>query len=231
MTLTTTDQTGGAATIRRVLVVDDQRAFSELLALALDVQDDLECAGVALTKADALALVAEERPDVVLMDIHLPDGCGIEATRELKELCPDCDVLILTGRPDASLLARAADAGASGFLVKDHSLEVILTNLRRPRENTMRVEPATLAGLLQGDHRGDEAPRVSLTNRELTVLGLLGEGVAPKQVAYRLGISLHTARGYVKSILRKLDSHSVLEAVVTAQRLGLLPRPTSDDAV
>lgn len=228
MSVTSPDRPDGAVQSRRVVVVDDQRTFSELLALALDVQDDLECVGVALTKADALALVAEERPDVVLMDIQLPDGCGIEATRELKELHPDCDVLILTGRPDASLLARAADAGASGFLVKDHPLEVILTNLRRPGENTMRVEPATLAHLLQADDRAAGEPRVSLTQRELTVLGLLGEGIAPKQVAYRLGISLHTARGYVKSILRKLDSHSVLEAVVTAQRLGLLPHPEPD---
>jgi len=200
-------------------------AFSELLQLALDVQDDLECVGVALTKDDALALVAEERPDVVLMDIQLPDGCGIEATRELKERHPECDVLILTGRPDAGLLARAADAGASGFLVKDHPLDVILANLRRPTGGAMRVEPGTLGDLLRPDGDGTATASVSLTNRELTVLGLLGEGVAPKQVAYRLGISLHTTRGYVKSILRKLDSHSVLEAVVTAQRIGLLPHP------
>lgn len=210
----------GVAPIRRVLVVDDQRTFSDLLQLALDVQDDLECVGVALTASDALTMVAEEAPDVVLMDVQLPDTDGIEATRRVKAEHPDTDVLILTGRPDATLVARAADAGASGFLVKDHPLESILSGVRSGSPGTMVVEPVALATLLDTGANG--TADVVLTNRELTVLSLLGEGVAPKQIAYRLGISLHTTRGYVKSILRKLDSHSVLEAVVTAQRRGLL---------
>lgn len=209
-----------AAPMRRVLVVDDQRTFSDLLQLALDVQDDLECVGVALTACDAFTMVAEEAPDVVLMDVQLPDADGIEATRRVKAEHPETDVLILTGRPDATLVARAADAGASGFLVKDHPLESILSGVRSGSPGTMVVEPVALATLLDRDGRGTSD--VVLTNRELTVLSLLGEGVPPKQIAYRLGISLHTTRGYVKSILRKLDSHSVLEAVVTAQRRGLL---------
>lgn len=210
-----------AAPTRRVLVVDDQRTFSDLLQLALDVQEDLECVGVALTAGDAFTMVAEEAPDVVLMDVQLPDADGIEATRKVKADHPQVEVLILTGRPDATLMARAAEAGASGFLVKDHPLESILTGVRCGSTSTMRVAPVTLATVLDGN-RGTGDAHVALTNRELTVLSLLGEGVPPKQIAYRLGISLHTTRGYVKSLLRKLDSHSVLEAVVTAQRRGLL---------
>ena len=94
----------------------------------------------------------------------------------------------------------------------------------------MRVDSSTFSLLLQSPGGlGDESLDLPLTNREVTVLNLLGEGVAPKQVAHRLGISIHTARGYVKSILAKLDSHSVLEAVVTAQRRGLLQSPSAPD--
>lgn len=220
MTVTLTDGVD-AARAKRVLVVDDQRTFSDLLQLALDVQDDLECVGVALTAGDALTMVAEEAPDVVLMDIQLPDADGIEATRRVKADHPQVEVLILTGRPDATLMARAAEAGASGFLVKDHPLESILTGVRCGSTSTTRVGPVSLVTLLDGTGRPGDG-EVALTNREVTVLSLLGEGVPPKQIAYRLGISLHTTRGYVKSLLRKLDSHSVLEAVVTAQRRGLL---------
>ena len=217
MSRTTTDGVDEAPA-RRVLVVDDQRTFSDLLQLALDVQDDLECVGVALTAGDALNMVAEEGPDVVLMDVQLPDACGIEATRRVKADHPQVKVLILTGRPDATLMARAAEAGASGFLVKDHPLESILTDVRCESTGTMPAAPVRGSTLVE---RAGSSP-VVLTNRELTVLSLLGEGVPPKQIAYRLGISVHTTRGYVKSLLRKLDSHSVLEAVVTAQRRGLL---------
>jgi DNA-binding NarL/FixJ family response regulator len=217
--------------MRRVLVVDDQRMFSDALQLALDVQDDLECVGVALTAAEALQLAAQTDPDLILMDVQLPDEDGIEATRRLRAAGSTADVIVLTGRPDAALVARAADAGASGFLLKDQPLEMILSAVRRPSESSMRVDSSTLSLLLQSPGGlGDEHLDLPLTNREVTVLNLLGEGVAPKQVAHRLGISIHTARGYVKSILAKLDSHSVLEAVVTAQRRGLLQAPTTDEA-
>ena len=93
-------------------------------------------------------------------------------------------------------------------------------NRSRAVDGAMPVAPVGVATLVEGGRAGDSP--VVLTNRELTVLSLLGDGVPPKQIAYRLGISVHTTRGYVKSLLRKLDSHSVLEAVVTAQRRGLL---------
>jgi DNA-binding NarL/FixJ family response regulator len=213
-----------------VLVVDAQRMLADALQLALDVQEDLECVGVALSAAEALELAEQTEPDVILMEVNLPDEDGVEAIRELRAAGSTADVIVLTGRPDPTLVARAADAGASEFLLKDQPLDMVLSAIRRPSDSSLRIDSYTLSLLLQSsDGSGDPPLDLTLTNREVTVLNLLGEGVAPKQVARRLGISIHTARGYVKSILAKLDSHSVLEAVVTAQRRGLLQPPAASD--
>lgn len=213
----------------RVLVVDDHRAFSEALGMALDTQDDLECVGVASTVGEALELVRERSPDVVLMDLHLPDFDGIEGTTRVKALSPEARVLVLTAHTDLQALSRAASAGASGFLPKETPVAEILRAVRTASEGGMLVEPSTLAAVLE---RVRESGRKSqerdallgrLTPREQEVLAFMGEGLDPRAIAKQLGISLHTCRGHVKGILAKLGARSQLQAVVTAARNGLLP--------
>jgi DNA-binding NarL/FixJ family response regulator len=213
----------------RVLIVDDHRAFSEALAIAVDIQDDLACVGGAGSIAEALALVGEADPDIILMDVRLPDGDGIEATSRVRSAAPHALVLILTGHTDVDVLSRAASAGASGFLPKESSISAVIETIRAARSGNMLVDGTTLAAILGGlsvqkgsKDNVDGAP--ILTPREHDVLSLMGQGLDPHGIAASLGISLHTCRGYQKAIMSKLDVHSQLEAVVVATRLRLIPR-------
>ena len=219
----------------QVLIVDDHLAFGEAVALAVDVQDDLECVGVTPTVEEALSLAGERAPDVVLMDVRLPGTDGIEGTRRMKALTPDTRVIILTGHTDLDTLARAATAGASGFLPKESTLRSVVEAIRVPADGRIAVETSLLSGLLVG--LGDtEAPAPGkarrpsgLTQRQLEVLSLLGKGLDLQTIALRMGISVHTCRGHVKSVLLKLGAHSQLEAVVIAAREGLLPDLSGPD--
>lgn len=209
----------------RVLVVDDHQTFAELLALALDGQPSLHYVGHARTAAEALRLVGELQPNVVLMDVRLPDLDGITATERLLALYPAVRVVVLTAHTESPLVARAAMAGASGFLTKDGALGDVLHALHTAHGGGMTVSSHLLAGLLANPAQADPAAAASargLTGREYEVLRLMGGGMDVSTIAQQLGITRHTCRGYVKSLLAKLDGHSQLAAVVIATRLGLL---------
>jgi len=212
----------------RVLVVDDHRSFSEALAMAIGGQPDLACLGTPTTIAECLVQVEETAPDVVLLDIHLPDGDGIEAIAGIRARCPATRIIVMTGYTDVDVMARAASAGASGFLPKESSIVAVLTAIRAARDGEMLVDGTTLAAILgrvgrpAPGTRGLDAGSIHLTTRERDVLDLMGQGLDPHAIARRLGISLHTCRGYEKSILAKLDAHSQLEAVIVAAREGLI---------
>ena len=205
---------------RRVLVVDDQRAFAESLRVVIDSEDDLVCTGAVQTGEDAIARAAADPPDVVLMDVGLPGMDGIETTRRITTEHPHVAVVILTGIPDATILARAASAGACAFLLKDAAVTEIVEAVRAAEQRSgIEVESSVIARLLDDDGAD---PSAALTQRELEVLGLLAQGRQPKQIAQALGITVNTCRGYVKNVLAKLEAHSALEAVVEAHRRGLL---------
>lgn len=211
------------ATERRVLVVDDQRSFAQSLEVVVDAQDDMVCVGTALTGEEAIERAQREAPSVVLMDVDLPGIDGVEATARLVGQNPDVNVVMLTGIPDATVLARAASAGACAFLLKDSSVEEILEAIRADnhRSGHMDVDAAAINQVVGGsEHRPVAVDHI--TQRELEVLGLLAQGRQPKEIARTLGISVHTCRGYVKNLLAKLDAHSALEAVVIAHRVGLI---------
>lgn len=204
-----------------VLVVDDHMTFSDLLAMALEREPDLTCAGTANSVAEGLAMVEELRPDLVLMDVRLGDGDGVAATAHLTLLYPELRVVVLTAHTDPALLQRAADAGACALLPKNGSLPDMLEALRSSRRGGLVVHPTLLKALVTSNHsKNDYVP--PLTRRERDVLGLLADGLDARAMAKSLGISVNTCRGYVKSLLLKLDAHTQLEAVVTATNLGLV---------
>lgn len=208
----------------RVMVVDDHQTFAELLSAALDRETDLVSVGHATTAAQALERTRSLRPDLVLMDVQLPDSDGFQATSWIKSELPSTRVVMLTAHAHPDYMARAERAGASAFLAKDGSLKWLMQVVREVTLHGFRCD---------GPPRdaGDPAPVVRpvpphaphLTQRERDVLTLLSGGWDVRGISRRLMISEVTCRGYVKTLLVKLDAHTQLQAVVTAGRLGLLP--------
>ena len=206
----------------RLLVVDDHKTFADMLSLALSAEPDLQCVGTANSAAQAVVMAAELRPDVVVMDIQMPGQDGLTATRRLREVVPELVIVVVTAHQDPQWVLRATQAGASGFVPKNGSLPEMLDVLRRARTGGMLVA-ASAFGSTAG-HVTPAAPEsyLQLTQRERDVLHCLSRGMAPKAIARVLGISLHTCRGYVKALLSKLGVSSQLDAVVTAQRRGII---------
>jgi DNA-binding NarL/FixJ family response regulator len=211
----------------RVLVVDDHNAVAQAIAMAIESQSDLISVGTAGTVEEALRLTAELEPDVILIDVQLPDGDGIEAVAELRRRQPGARVVVLTAHTAVGVLARAASAGVCGFLPKESGIHEVLRAIRVARDGGMIVNGATLTAVLDriASSNGQAAVTAAelFTPRELDVLRGLASGSDPQSIARRLGMSVNTSRGHVKSILGKLGAHSQLEAVVIALRRGLLP--------
>jgi DNA-binding NarL/FixJ family response regulator len=204
-----------------VLIVDDHQTFAELLALALGSQPDFDCAGTAATGAAAVELAQRLKPDMVVMDIELTRESGLDVTRRIRTAVPDTVVVVVSAHRDADWVVRAAQAGASAFVPKSGSLEEMLSVLREARQGAMLVS-ASMFGATPGQPPVVDPGVASLTVREGEVLTLMGKGLAPVGIARMLGISVNTCRGYVKSIHLKLGVKSQLEAVVKAQRLGII---------
>jgi len=203
-----------------VLVVDDHRTFAELLSGALTASG-MVCLGTAWSAAQAVAMARDLQPDIVVMDIQMPGPDGLSATRQIREVAPDTVVAVVTAHRDPDWVMRAAQAGASAFIPKDGSLDELIDVLRRVRAGQMLVAPSTFAGgAVERPAVSDRPP--ALTRRELEVLECLGRGMAAKAIARVLGITLETCRGYLKSLHAKLGVRSQLEAVIKAQKLGLI---------
>lgn len=212
-----------------VLIVDDHTSFAQALGTAIDLQDDLLCVGTADTLANGVLKAQEKQPQVVLMDVNLPDGDGIEGTGLVKERCPTARVVVLTAHADLELMARAAARGASGFLAKESPVADILSAIRTAGDGGLLLEHSTLTAVLARigvESRKNRPEDPGLTPREQQVLMLMGEGLDPRTISRQMGISVSTARTHVKNVLSKLGVHSQLEAVVTAVRRGLIPSPT-----
>jgi DNA-binding NarL/FixJ family response regulator len=205
----------------RVLVVDDERLFAELMRVALRNAADIEVVGVVHDVATALASAAETHADVVLSDYHLPDGTGADIARTLRRTCPEAGVLVLTGDPSATTLADVARSGAVGHLTKSRGLDEVVAAVRSAAAGEILFAPSELQRLLVTE-RTERRLEEPLTGRELEVLRLLAGGASTAVSAELLGISPATLRAHVQAILRKLGAHSRLEAVAEAARLGLI---------
>jgi DNA-binding NarL/FixJ family response regulator len=216
--------------VTRVVIVDDHQTLVDLLRLALSAEPDIDVVGAAGTAGEGLRLIEQARPDLVLMDFGLPDKDGVTTAAEVVRRHPATRVVMLTATHDGSLISRAAAAGVCGFVAKTGAFGEVLSAIRTARSGSMVIDPTVLARLVpsqrrSGENDSDRLVAPVLTPREQEVLGLLGAGMDARAIARTLSISLHTCRGYVKSVLAKLDCHSQLEAVVAAGRLGLLPAP------
>ena len=210
------------STTLRVLVVDDHSTFAELLTGAIDRERDLVSVSHATTGAEGVAMYAELRPDVVLMDVQLPDIDGCTATAQIVAMDPDARVIVLTGHVTASALADAAASGVCGFLSKGGHFADLLSTIRTARPGSIAVDPTLVTRLIGQPRTTRTALARPLSQRELSVLVLMADGRDVTSIARELRISSHTCRGHVKNVLSKLSVHSQLDAVITAVRIGLI---------
>jgi two-component system, NarL family, response regulator LiaR len=207
----------------RVVVVDDhdlfRRGLRELLA-----EQGLEVVGEAGDGDDGVRLAAHARPDVVLMDLNMPGMSGAEATRRLAELAPEVKVLIFTISAEDDAVMDAIEAGATGYMLKDASIEQITSAVRATAAGESPIAPNVAGPLL---HRlrppggGQGAPARELTERELDVLRLVAAGKENREIAGELSISEPTVKNHVSSILAKLELDNRIQAAVYAVRNGL----------
>lgn len=204
-----------------VLLVDDHRVFAELLGGAL-VASGMSVVGIAQSGPQAVAMAQELQPDLVVMDIEMPRQDGLAATRLICDSCPTTAVAVVTAHQDPDWVVRAAQAGASAFIPKNGSLDEMIDVLTRVQAGQMLVSPSAFArsGSSSAPVAQPDAP--TLTRREQEILDCLGRGMQVKAIARVLGITVHTCRGYVKSLHAKLGARSQLEAVIKGQQLGLL---------
>ena len=206
----------------RIVIVDDHRAFADLLSFALSAEPDLLCVGTAVSAAEGVAMVADLKPDLIVMDIEMPRQDGLSATRRIREVSPATVIVVVTAHRDPEWVVRATQSGASAFVPKNGSLTEMLDVLRRARQGGMLVAPSAFSLGSAASAAMHRSSIPTLTQRERDVLACLGRGMAPKAISRVLGISINTCRGYVKSLLAKLEVNSQLEAVVKAQELGML---------
>jgi DNA-binding NarL/FixJ family response regulator len=213
-----------AARAARVLVVDDQTLFRTGLTSLLTEDERVDVVGQAVDGADAVKQAIKFKPDVVLMDIKMPNVDGIEATRQIVEQVPGVKVLILTTFETDSQVIQALKAGASGYVLKDSSAAAIVSSIVAVMSGE-RVMASAVANRVLEMLTGTTTPKEfydGLTNREVEILKLLASGMANKQIAYRLKISEKTVRNHVSNMYEKLGIYDRSQAVLYAVKKGLV---------
>ena len=205
----------------RLLIVDDHSVVREGLRGFLRLQDGIEVIGEAADAAEAVRIASTSSPDVILLDLVMPDGGGVGAIRRLLEVAPGVRVLVLTSFADDAQIFAAIAAGAAGYLLKDIDPQALADGIREVHAGRPALHPSVAARLM---HRGrSPSPGHSeLTLRERDVLRLVVEGLPNKQIAQRLGIGEKTIKTHVSRVLAKLGVTDRTQAAVLAIREGLV---------
>ena len=214
----------------RLAICEDHRMLADALVMVIEDDDELELVAPPVdTAEDAVALCAEHRPDVILMDVQLRGAAtGLDATREIKKISPDTQVVIVSGMGQDRLLVEAVEAGASGFLDKTEAVEEAINAVKAAAAGEALIDPAVLSRLIRRAAEEREARRDEtmltgqLTAREMEILQLLAQGMRNDDIARALHLSIRTVQTHVQNILNKLAVHSRLEAVAFAARAGIV---------
>lgn len=220
---------GGVMEPIRLLVVEDQLLFREGLKSLLKLHADLSIVGEATTGGEAIELAIAHAPDVVLLDLNLPDIDGIEVCSRLKTLVPTARIVILTVNKDLPYLLKAMKAGACGYLTKDNPSEKVASTVRQVFHEGSSLEPQLadrlLAEFANPSSRKDDnydAALTSLSPREREILKMVADGKPNKIIADELDISEHTVRNHISNIFPKLHVNNRTEATVVAIKKGLI---------
>jgi len=212
-----------------VLVVDDQELFRRGLVMVLSGEEGIRIVGEAPDGDTAIEMVSTLAPDVVLLDVRMPGRSGIQTCAAIKGLSPSARIIMLTASDEEADLYDAVKNGASGYLLKDSSIDQVEQAIRLVAEGQSLISPAMATKLLeefkQISNAEPDLPTPRLTARELQVLRLVARGHNNRQVAGELFISENTVKNHVRNILEKLQLHSRMEAVMYAVRERLLDVP------
>ena len=203
----------------RVVIADDHGVVRGGLAQLLGTLDDVELVGAAANGTEAVAVCGEQHPDVVLMDLEMPEMDGIEATRRIKEAQPEVAVVILTSFSDRERILRALDAGAAGYLLKDAESDELARSIRAAARGDAPLDPKAARELLSA--RAPGSPLDSLSPREREVLVMVAEGLPNKVIARRLSISEKTVKAHLTSVFRQIGVTDRTQAALWAQRNDL----------
>jgi DNA-binding NarL/FixJ family response regulator len=217
-----TVKTRTATITARILLVDDHEIVRKGLKSVLEARKDWEIVGEATTGREAVEMVEELKPDVVVMDISMPELNGLEAVRQIVKIAPRTEVLVLTMHESEDLVREVLEAGARGYLLKSDASRQLISAVEALRIHkpylTSRVNEVVLTGYLGGKPLKGETSGGRLTPREREIVQLLAEGLTNKEIANTLNISVKTAETHRTNIMRKLDLHSVSELVRYAVR-------------
>jgi len=203
----------------------------------LETQDDLEVVGEARTGLEAIDLVTELQPDVIIMDITMPEMDGLEATRHISKQCPNCTVLALTVHEDKQYFFEMMAAGATGYITKQAAADELVSGIRTVHAGNVYLQPTLASWLLEdyrrliqhplggdiGDPNQEQHPDLDvLSDRERQVLEMVADGLSTPQIAEKLDISPKTVSRHRERIMNKLNLHSATELVKFAIRTGLI---------
>ncbi|WP_220094405.1 response regulator transcription factor [Paenibacillus sp. YN15] len=215
----------------RVLLADDQSLIRDGLRMVLELEPDITVAGTAQNGEEAVELAQCLHPDVAVLDIRMPRMDGVECTRRIKELMPDCKVLILTTFDDDIYLLDALANGASGYLLKDMEMEELVEAVRDAASGKMALPPAIAGRLSKSLAKASEAikqqrppapPELqALSAREREIAAMLAQGFTTKQIASALFLSEGTSRNYISAIYAKLGVYDRSKAILRLKELGL----------
>lgn len=220
----------------RIAIVDDHELFREGLKRIFDLEDEFTVVAEGRTGREAIRIAGEQKPEILIMDINMPDMNGIEATKQLSLLSPETRVLILSIHDDESYITHALEAGASGFLLKEVASTELISAVRAVAKDGAYLHPKVTTNVLKEYRRllqfkGEQAGRgvesrtddpvyQLLSRREVEVLHLLADGRSNRDISDMLFISEKTVKNHVSSVLRKMDVNDRTQAVVDAIRRG-----------
>lgn len=220
----------------KILLVEDSKFLRELMLSELSRHKDLEIVGSAASAEEAVQLINEQSPDVVVMDINLPGKSGIEACREIRDQAPNAKIVILTSSTSQDDLFKALEAGATGFVSKNSPHTRLLEAVRLAYEGHALIDPKVTLPLIQEFVQFrrsqaadlplvDESKIQGLTTREIEILYLVGQGKSNMEIARNVNVQEVTVKSHVHQLLRKLSMTNRMQLAIFANDLGLRERP------
>jgi NarL family two-component system response regulator LiaR len=210
-----------------VLLVDDHKLVRQGVRAFLEAHDEFLVVAEAESGAEAVQLAEEHIPDVVLMDLIMPEMDGVEATRQVKNTSPRTQIVVLTSYHEDEHIFPALEAGATSYILKDIDMEELAEAIRRSARGEVTLHPRVAARILQelhGTKRDEINPFTELTKREMEVLKLIAKGLSNAEIAEHLVISDHTVKGHVSNIFSKLHIADRTQAAVYAWQKGVVRR-------